>query len=161
MEKKSNPREPTSAQRASSWSLLQLWGWEKYYKGYGGTVEKDLVLRLLGRARSSHCCYIDLSGVWSCGSHLPYHINQQVVTTQSPAWNLTNGLSPGGGGGEGAGEGKRHKEMQTHTGVLLLTTRDHPSLILLCPLIPQETGTQLVLTAAYQHASTHGRPAGS
>lgn len=97
---KSNPEEPTEAQKASSWSLLQLQGWEKYYKERGRSVEKDLVLRLSDRARSSSCCYIDLFQFGALAPICWNHTKQQVVTTQSHTQNLTNGVSPGGGGEE-------------------------------------------------------------
>jgi hypothetical protein len=38
--KKSNPEELPRVRRVSSWSLLQLLGWEKYWKGHGRTIEK-------------------------------------------------------------------------------------------------------------------------
>lgn len=46
-----------------------------------------------------------------------------------------------------------------HIGVPLLTRRDHLSLILLCPLILQETETQLILTPEYQQAWLSSRAA--
>lgn len=145
--KKSNPEEPTSAQRASSWSLLQLLGWEKYYRGHCRTVEKDLVLRLSDRAKGSHCCYIDLFQFGAPAPTCCIRQKQQDVTTQSHTQNLTSGVSPGGGERE-----KNIKKCRPHVRVPLLARRDQPSLILLCLLIPQETETQLILAPEYQQA---------